>query len=334
MFKKFKINLMKYFNTLFKFAKNAALLLGSGLLFLMILAIILAASLRPFAYPEISAKMLYEGTQEEVAYVRLSGEILAAADNSIFGYTSFAITPLRVRQLFDYLAERDNIKVVVVEVNSPGGSVAASEEVYQQMSSLAQQKPLLVYMSEVAASGGYYISLPAEKIIASVPTITGSIGVIAFDPDLSGLYEKLGVQITTYQTGPYKDLGSINRPSSPEEVEIFESIIDDSYQLFLDRVEQHRALTREQAEELADGRIYSGQQAQENGLIDEVGNLDTVFAMAEERGELVDPSIVEYAYGGAGLASLLGANNLNILPNTMLEGQLKPKLGLHYLWVQ
>jgi protease IV len=326
--------LKRFFKGFFQFWKNAALFLGSVMLFFIILIIVLIRSASDLSTPEINQRLVYQGNQQEIAYVRLSGEISSQADESFLGFNPFVINPHRIRQVFSYLAEDKNVKAVVVEVNSPGGSVVASEEVYQQMIKLADSKPVLVYMGEAAASGGYYIALPAEKIVASVPTITGSIGVLVFDPDLSGLYEKIGVQMQTYQTGQFKDIGSMNRASTEEEVQIFESIIGDAYQQFLDRIIQHRDLTETEVRALADGRIYSGKQAKENGLIDELGTLDDAFEFAKETADLTDPSIIEYSYGGSPFSSLLGVRGLGILPTGLLELQGQSRMGLHYLWVR
>lgn len=329
---------MKYIKRLlksfFQIWRNTALFLGSVILFFIILIIALASSVDKFSTSEINQRLVYKGSTQEIAYVRLSGEIFSQADESLLGFNPLVIDPSRVRQVFKHLIDDNNVKAVVVEVNSPGGSVVASEAVYQEMKKLADSKPVLVYMGEAAASGGYYISLPAEKIMASIPTITGSIGVIVMDPDLSGLYEKIGVQMQTYQTGEFKDIGSMNRASTEQEEQIFASIIDDAYQQFLNRIIEHRDLSESKVKILADGRIYSGKQAKENGLIDETGSLDDIFNLAKETAQLTDPSIIEYSYGGSPFNSLLGVSGLGILPSGLLEIQRQNSLGLHYLWAR
>lgn len=326
--------LKRFIKGLFSWWKNAALFLGSVLLFFIILIIIMARSIGDLSTPEVSQRLIYRGTDQQIAYVRLTGEIRSQSDDSLLGFNPYMINPMRVRSLFSGLAEENDVKVVVVEINSPGGSVAASEEVYQQMKKLSEVKPLIVYLGETAASGGYYIALPAETIVASVPTITGSIGVMVLDPDLSGLYEKIGVRVATYKSGKFKDIGSFDRPSTEEEIKIFESIIDDSYQLFLDRITERRDLSRKEAETLADGRIYSGIQAKNNGLIDELGNLDEVFELATERAELTNPSIIEYSYGTGPLGSWLGMTGRGVLPAGMLELGESYRMGMYYLWVR
>lgn len=329
---------MKFFKRLlrifYKFWRNTALFLGSVLLFLFILMVIVIRSAGNISLPEINQKVIYHGTTPAIAYVRLTGEITSQVDDSWLGFNPFVINPIKIRQLFAYLAENHEIKIVVVEINSPGGSVAASEEIYQQMKKLSAKKTVLAYLGETAASGGYYIALPAHKIMASVPTITGSIGVIVFDPDLSGLYEKVGVKMETYQTGRFKDIGSINRSASTEEIGIFNAIIDDSYQLFLDRIVEHRPLSRSEAQQLADGRIFSGTQAQENGLIDAVGSLDDVFSEAAQLENLTDPSITEFSYGGAPFSGLLGMKSFEFTPLEFFNQNIQRRMGMYYLWTK
>jgi len=324
----------KFIKFLFSVWTNTALFIGSAILGLTILTVILIQTLAKTDSFETHSRILYQGDAQEIAYVRLAGEIAYSTDDSLLGFKPFVINPIRVRQLFSYLAQSNRVEAIVLDVNSPGGSVAASEEVYQQVKSLSLAKPVFVYFGDIATSGAYYISLPAEKITASIPTITGSIGVVAFDPDLSGLYDKLGIDIQTYQSGPYKDIGSINRAATLTEREIFESIIEDSYQLFIDRVEENRPLDRDIILTIADGRIYSGKQALENGLIDSLGTIDSVFDDARLSVLVDDPSIKEYFLTGSRFGSFLGVQNLNLLPSSIFETPLQTRLGLYYLWTR
>ncbi len=312
--------------------QKLALFVGSLVLLLFVVALLLAHSLSMDS-DLIDSEVMYSGTKQEIAYVRLSGEIAYTPEDNLLGFTPFVINPARIRKLSDHLAAADQVQAVILDINSPGGSVAASEEVYQQLLKLSRAKPLYVYFGETAASGAYYISLPADKIYASVPTITGSIGVIAYNPDLSGLYENLGIAIQTYQTGPYKDIGSFNRPAKANEEEIFTSIINDAHQLFIDRIQEHRPLDHDQVVTLADGRIYSGRQAVDNGLVDELGSLDSVMLAATQDLELDEPTVREYYISGGVFANLLGVKQLDILPNSILSKSWPNQFGLYYLWV-
>ncbi len=313
--------------------KGLALALGSLLLFLMLVIIVFIIAVDGSGSSWEAKTTLRKGSEQQIAYVKLYGEIVQMSDDSLLGFNPFVITPSRARRVFSHLEKADPVKAVVIEINSPGGSVAASEEVYQQIKKLAQVKPVVVHFADVAASGGYYIALPADKIVANIPSLTGSIGVIAFNPNLSGLYDKLGIQIETYQTGPYKDLGSPNRSATQAEKEIMDSVIADSYQLFVDRIVQERGLEEEQVLALADGRIYSGQQAVDNGLVDEIGDLDHAFNLARQLAELDDPSIIEYQTGPGIWAGLLSSSSLQLpLTANLTQDIMPPKMGLYYLW--
>ncbi len=314
--------------------KTIAIFIGSSFMLIMIILVVAIVKLSSAENLSDNTKTITAGSNEEIAYVRLAGEIAYSTDDSWLNFNPFVIDPHRLRPFFKDLSNNSAIKAVVLEINSPGGSVAASEEIYQEVVKLDLVKPVYAYFGETAASGGYYIALPARKIFASIPTITGSIGVIAFDPDLSGLFDKLGVKMETYQTGQFKDLGSTSRAATDAERAIFTDLIDDSYQLFIDRIEENRTLDRNTILTLADGRVYSGKQAAANGLIDQVGTLDNLFSTVEQDLGLNSPTIKEYTPSGGAFGSLLGAKLGHILPSALLGSSLQSRQGLHYLWVR
>ncbi len=325
--------LKRFLKAILQFWKNIALFLGSVVLFFIFLLLILVRNASQLSTPEINQRVIYKGVPQKIAYVNFSGEIAYQTDDSLWGFSSNQIEPRRVGSVLRSIRGDKDVEAVVLEINSPGGSVVASEEVYQQIKQLAADKLVIAYMSETAASGGYYIALPAQKIMASVPTITGSIGVIMESPDLSGLFEKLGVKVQTYQSGEFKDIGSVNRAATEAEARIFKSIIDDAYQLFVKRIAEHRNLSEAEVKKLADGRIYTGKQAQANGLVDELGTLGEAFLLAQEISQVSDLSIVEYSYGTSFLSSVLGVHNLGVLPSSLLELRRGSRPGLHYLWL-
>ncbi len=191
-------------------------------------------------------------------------------------------------------AEADpDVKAVVMRVVSPGGSVVASDEIHQQM--VAMSKPVVVSMGEMAASGGYYVSAPASEIYANQSTLTGSIGVISQFLDLSGLFEEYGIAATVIKSGAYKDEGSFFRPMTDEEKIIWQSIIDEVYEEFVRVVADGREMSIDEVKTLADGRVYTGQQAKELGLVDELGNLPDVIERAAELGGIEgEPRVIEY----------------------------------------
>lgn len=327
--------LKKFFNWLIQIWKNLAIFIGSGI---MVLSIIFLIAIISFSgkvddTPQIglSRKVVFSGSEQEVAIVKISGEITSTTSESIWEFNPYAITPSNIQSLTKKLSELDTVKAIIFVINSPGGSVAASEDIYQQIKMLAETKPVYAYFEETAASGGYYIALPSRKIFASIPTITGSIGVIAYDLDISGLMEKTGIKIDTHQSGELKDFGSYTRPSTQQEKEIFESIIDDSYQLFVDRIEENRELDRDEILRLADGRVYSAKQAKENGLIDELGSIhETTKHVIDELG-LSEPTVVEYSLESNIFSGLLGATVGSFLPTSLFQRQiLNNKSGLYY----
>lgn len=195
-------------------------------------------------------------------------------------------------------AQKDNsIKAVVLRVDSPGGGVTASDEIYEEVVRTRSEfgKPVVVSMGSLAASGGYYISAPADRIYANPTTITGSIGVITMIPNYEELMDKVGVKANVVKTGQFKDMASAFRPFSEEDKALLQSVLDDSYYRFVDIVSEGRKLDRATVRELADGRIYTGRQAKTVGLVDEFGSLQDAINHA---GQLVGihgaPRTVEY----------------------------------------
>jgi protease-4 len=171
------------------------------------------------------------------------------------------------------LSEDDRVKAVLLRINSPGGSVGAVQEIYTELKRCKDKgKKIVVSMGDVAASGGYYLASAADRIVAEPGTITGSIGVILEFGNLEGLFQKVGVRLEVVKRGAHKDIGSPARPLTPEERRMLQASIDDAYAQFVDAVVQGRKLSPGRAHALADGRIFTGRQALEAGLVDELGN--------------------------------------------------------------
>ncbi len=169
------------------------------------------------------------------------------------------------------IGDQPEIKGILIEVNSPGGTVGASQEIFQELMHLRKTKKIVVSMKDVAASGGYYIAAAADYIFAEHGTLTGSIGVIAVSPNIKGLLEKYGVKIKTYKEGKYKDILSMFRDSTPEEDAIIQKTLGDTYRQFVEDVAKGRNKTVASIEELAQGKIYSGEDAFRNKLVDDLG---------------------------------------------------------------
>lgn len=266
--------------------------LGTGVLTLSVLGH-LAEGVRP-------APLV---TGDAVAVIRLDGVI--SSSNGGHLAVLQVITPERVADLLEQAAANPAIKAVVVHVNSPGGSVVASDEIYRAF--VEFEKPIVIWMGERAASGGYYISCGGDYIVAHPNTLTGSIGVISQFVNAEGLMEKIGVEVVVITSGPHKDIGSPFREMTEEERELWGAITDEIYGGFVELVAQARDLPLETVRELADGRVYTGRQALEVGLVDAVGTLKDAIAKAAELGGIEDephvielkpkPTLLEMIYG-------------------------------------
>lgn len=173
-----------------------------------------------------------------------------------------------------------SVKAVVLRVNSPGGGVAPSQEIYDEIVELKEKKKVVVSMGAVAASGGYYISSPADRIVANAGTLTGSIGVIMEIPNLEGLMDKIGVKTQIVKSGEHKDIASAFRSMTTEEKEILQTLLDDVHSQFIRAVSESRGMEYEDIKKIADGRIFTGKKARELGLVDELGNLDYAIELA------------------------------------------------------
>jgi protease-4 len=181
------------------------------------------------------------------------------------------------------VGDRASIRAVVVRINSPGGAVAPSQEMYASIRHLAEKKPVVASLGSVAASGGYYVASAADVIVASPGTLTGSIGVILELANVSSLLDKLGVQATVVKAGQHKDIGSPFRSLTPEEQTLLQTMVDQVHTQFIDAVAAGRKMDTGRARSLADGRIFSGQQAKDLGLVDELGGLEDAVRIAASR---------------------------------------------------
>ncbi len=191
------------------------------------------------------------------------------------------------------LRREDDVKAVVLRVNSPGGSAIASEVIRRELELLHARVPVVVSMGTVAASGGYWISTASNRIYAQPNTITGSIGVVAIIPNIEGLAGKIDLNFESVKTGRHADVFSLAAPRSPEGMGIVQGLVDDIYDKFLERVAASRGLERAAVEPLAGGRVWSGRDALERGLVDELGGLDEAIAHAADLADLDAYSVVE-----------------------------------------
>lgn len=189
-----------------------------------------------------------------------------------------------VRELEEH-RENPSVRAVVVRIDSPGGVVGPSQEIYDAIRRFrAKDKPVVASMGAVAASGGYYIAAAADRIVANPGTLTGSIGVIMQMAEFEGLFKKVGVRYQVIKSGRYKDIGSPARAMTEAERRLLQSLLDDVYEQFVDAVAEGRDLDRQAVLALADGRIFSGRQARSLGMVDALGGLQEAIELAAELG--------------------------------------------------
>ncbi len=204
-----------------------------------------------------------------------------------------------------------NIRAIVLRIESPGGGVSASQEIYNEIKRVRNAgKPIYASMGSIAASGGYYIAVPCDKIFANPGTATVSIGVIMEIPNVEKLLKKVGIYFMVIKSEEHKDIGSPFREMSKKEEELLKAVIDDIYQQFIDAIVQNRGLEKEEVLKIADGRILTGRQAVEVGLVDELGDLqDAITAAVEAAGIKGRPKITRPKKKKPTLMELLGISS-------------------------
>jgi len=217
-----------------------------------------------------------------VGVVNIEGEIRTASSS---GFSANLGSDAIIEQLSE-LETNPNIRAIVVRINSPGGSVAASQEIYEKIMSIRKRNiPVFASMADVAASGGYYVASACNKIYANAGTITGSIGVIMITPDIQKLLEKFGISVNVIKSGKHKDILSSVRNITPQEKQMIQEMIDSIHQKFLKDIAVGRNMSISDIEPVADGRILTGQAALEHKLIDHIGTFEeTILAAKQEVG--------------------------------------------------
>jgi len=231
--------------------------------------------------------------KEGVAVVYIYGPLSISRDES--GWTSFFPGTDRVTGELRKINKITTIKAVVLRINSPGGSIGAVQEIYEEVNRLREKgKKVVVSMGDVGASGAYYISCAADKIVANPGTITGSIGVVMSLGNMEELFRKVGIKVEVIKRGKHKDIGSPTREMTLEEKKLLQRLIDDAYDQFLQAVIEGRNLDKSEAEKIAQGQVFTGRQAKDLGLIDEIGNFqDAVRLAGKLAGIPGEPKVIE-----------------------------------------
>ncbi|MDA8241133.1 MAG: signal peptide peptidase SppA [Nitrospiraceae bacterium] len=216
--------------------------------------------------------------RDRIALVRIEGPILDSQN--------------AVEEIKEY-GKDSSVKAVLLRIDSPGGAVAPSQEIYSEVKKVAAGKAVVVSMGSVAASGGYYIACPATRIVANPGTLTGSIGVIMEIPNIEGLLNKIGVKTEVIKSGKNKDIGSAFRTMKPEERKILQGVMDNVHEQFIRAVAEGRKMKIEDVRAIADGRIFTGEQAVSEGLVNDLGTLEDATKIAAKLGGIKgEPEVV------------------------------------------
>jgi protease-4 len=237
-----------------------------------------------------------EGTgRDKILVIELAGVL---AEEPIFTLEARPAVPLlaRVREELEKAAEDDRVKAIVLRINSPGGTVTASDILYHEITHFKERRkiPVVASILDVGASGGYYVALAADQIVVHPTTVTGSIGVLMLTLNSSGLLEKIGVSANYITSGARKDMGSPFRALTAEERAIFQEFIDRLYGRFVALIVRERRIDEARVRQFADGRIYTASEALGLGLVDRIGYLEDAIALAREKAGLQQAQIVTY----------------------------------------
>lgn len=231
-------------------------------------------------------------------------------------------------------ADKKEIKAILLDINSPGGSVGAVQEIYSAVlrAKAGTKKPFVARFGDVSASGGYYVASACDRIVAEPGTITGSIGVIFSASSFAGLMNKVGMRSEVIKSGKFKDIGSPMRDMTPEERKLLQTLIDDSYEQFVAAVSEGRKLPVEEVKTLADGRIYTGRQALNNKLVDKLGDLQDALDLAGEMGKIgKDPRVYREADPIDQFFSIIDSK-LGFFGGASVEKALNASPRLEYRW--
>ncbi len=252
-------------------------------------------------------------SKDEVAVLEIKG-VIAEADE--------------VLEKIRTISEKSGVKAVIVRIDSPGGGVAASQEIYEELKRLDKTKPVIASLSSLAASGGYYVAIGARKIVANPGSLTGSIGVIMQLADLQKLYDFIKITPITIKSGKFKDIGSTSRNMTTEERQILQKLSDDIHVQFKKHVAEARKIPMSEVEKLADGRIFTGLGAKDVHLVDEIGNFeDAIDLAAKEAGIKGKPKLYYPEAKKDGLLKVLMGTR-SFLDKFLTEAQTKMPIAM------
>jgi protease-4 len=261
--------------------------------------VFITGNLNPFAStPRALEEHVVSGSgRDKILLLDVSRVIASQEAEGAFGITRRESTTARVRQELEQAGQDDRVRAVVLRINSPGGTVTASDTIFHQIVSFKTDHhiPVIAHLLDMATSGAYYVALAADEIIASPTTVTGSIGVVMYGVNVTGLLEKIGVANQTLKAGAHKDIGSPLRKMTPEEAVILQDVLEQMQRRFLSVVQERRPrLTPEMLPAISDGRVFTADQALQTGLIDNIGYLEDAIQVARGRAGLSEARVVLY----------------------------------------
>jgi protease-4 len=275
----------------------------------------------------------------KIAMIEVDGLLSDQPERGRLGLSSEPSVVSRIREALDLAARDREVSAVLLRIQSPGGTVSASETIHHEVLEWKERhdKPVVAFLNGLATSGGYYVAMAADEVIAHPTAITGSIGVILAGVNLSGLMERFGVSDQSIKSGPYKDSGSPLRPMEASDRAMLQEVVDELHERFRQVVDEGRpGMDAARVAELADGRIFTARQAHELGLVDALGHMDEAVRAAERRAGIPESRVVTYHRPGQLRETIYGrppstpvqivdVDLLSVAPSTL-------PTGFYYLW--
>ena len=268
--------------------------------------------------------------EKGIAWIKVRGVIAQDNNSSAFSRPSGASS---IAKKIREAGQDDNVQAIVLDINSPGGTVASVQNIYSEILKAKEKKKVVALFRDVAASGGFYIAMAADKIVAEPGTITGSVGVIMQTSNVEGLFDKIGVKVTPITSGKYKDMGSSFRPMSDAEKAILQDMVNDTYTQFFAAVKAGRPNVKpEDLAEYTDGRVFTGQRAYNLGFVDKLGGEEDARLLAGELAGIKDPKVITSRPDGLReLIFSFGSSMENQTLAKQLQTLATPSVS--YLWV-
>jgi protease-4 len=278
----------------------------------------------------LQEKVIAGQGRDKVLVLDISGVIMSGEQGMLLTERKKPGLIARVREALDRARHDRRVKAVVLRINSPGGGVTASDILYHELKKFKQETgvTIVAHIMDIGASGAYYAALAADVITAQPTSVTGSIGVIMYRVDATGLMQKVGLQAVEIASAEKKGIGSPFRPVTDDERKIFQGFVDSLYTRFTGLVAEERRLTPEDVKKIADGRIYTSKEAQANGLIDQIGYLEDAVELAKKRAHLPEARVVTYFRPGDYRANIYSMNLINVDLGDLAD----PGTKFLYLW--